>query len=248
MNELTSKEAERYRRQIMIDGWGEEGQRRLKRSSVAVIGVGGLGSPASMYLAAAGVGRILLVDMGEVELSNLNRQVLHWTKDVGKPKVESAKEKIEMLNPEVTVEALKEEVKEDNVREIVKRVDVVIDAMDNFPSRAVVNMACVHEGKVFIHAGVYGFQGQITTIIPGRGPCLHCIFPHSPPVEGTIPVAATTPGVLGCLQANEAIKVITGIGKPLVGRLLIYDGEEGEIMIVEVKRDEKCAICGNYGR
>lgn len=241
---LSKEEAERYCRQMIIDGWGEEGQRRLKGASVAVIGVGGLGSPVSIYLAAAGVGRLILVDMGSVELSNLNRQVLHWSRDLGRPKVESAREKIEELNPEVTVEALKEKVAEDNVHEIVKKADVVVDAMDNFASRMLVNKACVEERRVFVHAGVYGFQGQLTTIIPGEGPCLQCIFPHPPPVEEIVPVAAPTPGVLGCIEAVEVIKVITGIGKPLVGRLLLYDGEEMRFMIVEVRKDEKCPTCG----
>ncbi|MBS7288644.1 MAG: HesA/MoeB/ThiF family protein, partial [Candidatus Freyarchaeota archaeon] len=194
----------------------------------------------------AGVGRLILVDMGNVELSNLNRQVLHWGKDIGRPKVESAKEKIEKLNPEVAVEAIKNEVNEENVYEIVGEVDVVVDAMDNFASRMLVNRACVDEGRVFVHAGVYGFQGQLTTIIPREGPCLQCIFPHPPPVEGVIPVAAPTPGVLGCMEANEVIKVVTGIGKPLVGRLLIYDGEESRFMIVEVRRSEECPICGSH--
>ncbi len=243
--ELSREEVERYRRQILIEGWGEEGQRRLKRASVAVIGLGGLGSPVSIYLAAAGVGKLVFVDMGDVELSNLNRQVLHWSKDIGRPKVESAKEKIKELNPNVSVETLKEKVDEDNVHQIVSRVNVVVDAMDNFASRILVNRACVDEGKVFVHAGIYGFQGQLTTIIPGEGPCLQCIFPHPPPAEEIIPVAAPTPGVLGCMQANEVIKVITGIGKPLVGRLLIYDGEESRVMVIEVKRSEECPVCGS---
>jgi len=242
---LSEAEVERYCRQMLIEGWGEEGQRRLKRASVAVIGVGGLGSPVSIYLAAAGVGKLVLVDMGNVELSNLNRQVLHWSRDIGRPKVESAKEKIEELNPEVSVEAINERVNEDNVHEIIRKANVVVDAMDNFASRMLVNKACVNEGRVFVHAGVYGFQGQLTTIIPQEGPCLQCIFPHPPPAEEVIPVAASTPGVLGCMQTNEVIKVITGIGKPLVGRLLIYDGEEPRFMIVEVRRSKECPVCGS---
>lgn len=241
---LSRREAERYNRQMIIKGWGEEGQRKLKRAKVAVIGLGGLGSPASIYLAAAGVGKLLLVDEGEVELSNLNRQILHWERDVGKPKVESAKEKIEELNPEVEVETLMEKIGRDNVHDVVREVDLVVDGLDNFSSRVIVNRACVEEGKVFVHAGVYGFQGQLTTIIPGKGPCLQCIFPRLPPEEGLIPVAGMTPGVMGCLEANEAVKVVTGIGEPLVGRLLIYDGEAGSFMVVDVGRDPDCPVCG----
>ncbi|MEM1658516.1 MAG: HesA/MoeB/ThiF family protein [Candidatus Jordarchaeales archaeon] len=241
---LNAEELERYCRQIAIEGWGEEGQKRLKKSTVAVIGVGGLGSPVSLYLAAAGVGKLILVDDGKVELSNLNRQVLHWSKDVGRPKVESAMEKIRELNPKVIVESIKGRVSEGNVYEIVRKADVVVDAMDNFASRMLVNKACIDEGKVFVHAGVYGFQGQLTTIIPGEGPCLQCIFPNPPPVEDAIPVAAPIPGILGCMQANEVIKVVTGIGRPLVGRLLIYDGEDSSFIIVDVKREEKCPVCG----
>lgn len=243
---LSPEELERYDRQIRM--FGRDAQLRLKNSSVLVVGIGGLGSPASIYLAAAGVGRLVLLDFEKVELSNLNRQVAHWTPDIGRLKVESAAEKIRKLNPGVDVETLAERLDESNVRDIVSSVDVVVDGLDNWASRFLVNRVCVELGKPLVHAGVRGMHGQLTVVYPGRGPCLQCIIPRPPPEEKVFPVLGTTPGVMGVLEANEAIKLITGYGRPLIGRLLIYDGLNAEISIVSIRKRKNCPVCGSEGR
>ncbi|MEM3526398.1 MAG: HesA/MoeB/ThiF family protein [Candidatus Jordarchaeaceae archaeon] len=241
--DLSVFEKERYDRQMRISGWGEDGQKMLKRSKIVVMGVGGLGCPASLYLAAAGVGHLVLVDREVSELSNLNRQILHWQKDIGKPKAFSAKQKIEELNPEISVEALKTEITEQNIDELVSGATVVVDAMDNFKTRFIINEACVNRGIPFIHAGVYGFQGQMTTILPGKSPCLKCIFPVTPPETERLPVAGVTSGVFGVLLATEAVKLILGIGEPLIGRLLFFDLEDMSFIICEASRDPNCPVC-----
>jgi len=232
---------ERYDRQIRI--FGREGQSRLKRSRVVVVGLGGLGCAAATYLVAAGVGRIILVDDEEVELSNLNRQVLHWSKDIGKPKALSAAEKLSELNPEVRVEALREEVTEENVEEVVKEGDVVVDGTDNWGARFLLNDRCVKSGKPFVHASVHGLYGQALTVVPGQGPCLRCAVPKPPQERGTFPILGTTAGILGLIQATEAVKLLTGYGKPAVGRLLIYDGYSMEFREVKVRRQDGCPAC-----
>ena len=241
--ELTKDEIERYDRQLMIRGWGIKGQKRLKTSRVAVVGVGGLGSPAAIYLATAGIGELVLIDKDVVELSNLNRQILHWDQDVGLLKVESAKNKIQKLNKNVKVETIKGEINRINIIGFIKGMDVVIDALDNFRTRYILNEACVKLNIPLVHAGVYGFTGQLTTILPKRGPCLKCIFPRPPRELQKFPVVGVTPGIIGAMEALEAIKIITGIGTPLVGKLLIFDGEDFTIEIVNVQRNEKCPVC-----
>jgi len=241
--ELTKDEIERYDRQLMIRGWGIKGQKRLKTSRVAVVGVGGLGSPAAIYLAVAGVGELVLIDKDVVELSNLNRQILHWDQDVGLLKVESAKKKIQKLNKNVKVETIKEEINRINIIGFIKGMDVVIDALDNFRTRYILNEACVKLNIPLVHAGVYGFTGQLTTILPKRGPCLQCIFPRPPREIEKFPIVGVIPGIIGAMEALEAIKIITGIGTPLVGKLLIFDGEDFTIEIVNVQRNEKCPVC-----
>jgi adenylyltransferase/sulfurtransferase len=242
--ELSEKELLRYDRQIRISGFGVEGQIKLKKSSVLVAGLGGLGSPAALYLAAAGVGKLVLVDREKVELSNLNRQILHWTDDVGKTKVESALVKLKRLNPEVEIVGLVDEIGEGNVYNLVKEADVVVDGMDNFKTRFLLNEACVRLRKPFVHAAVYGLEGRLTTIIPGRGPCLKCLLPMEPNETNTFPVLGSTPAVMASMQAMEVVKVIVGIGEPLVGKLLVFDGEKMEFMQISVNRLENCPICG----
>lgn len=243
---LSISEKERYDRQMRISGWGDEGQKKLKQSKVVVMGVGGLGCPASLYLAAAGVGHLVLVDKESSELSNLNRQILHWQKDIGKPKVLSAKQKIGELNSEISVEAVKTEITEQNIDEIVSGATVIVDAMDNFKVRFMINEACIKKGIPFIHAGIYGFQGQMTTIFPGKSPCLKCIFPVAPPEAEMFPVAGVTAGVFGVLLATEAVKLILGIGEPLIGRLLFLDLEDTTFITCEALRDPKCPVCKKH--
>lgn len=231
----------RYERQIPVIG--REGQEKLKRSTVLIAGAGGLGSASALYLAAAGVGRLIIVDPQDVELSNLNRQVLHWTSDIGRAKVESAREKLRRLNPNVEVEVYREELTEELARRLVSRADIVIDALDNWEARFLLNRVCVELGKPFIHAGVEGFYGQMLVVVPGKGPCLQCLLPRQPPSRSGVPVLATTPGVLGLLQATEAIKLLTGVGEPAIGRLIIYDGYSMTFSEVRVRRRPDCPVC-----
>jgi molybdopterin/thiamine biosynthesis adenylyltransferase len=239
---LTPEELERYDRQLRV--WGVEAQERLKRSTALVVGVGGLGSPVAMYLAAAGVGRLVLVDPEVVELSNLNRQVLHWTTDLGRAKVESAAEKLRRLNPHVEVVAVRRRIEslEDAVQ-LVREADVVVDCLDNWRTRFLINEACVRLGKPLVHAAVRGLYGQLMVVKPGEGPCLRCLVPEEPPQEERIPVAGPTPGALGALEAMEAVKLLTGYGEPLVGKLLVYDGLHGSVDVIAVRKRENCPVC-----
>ncbi|MGB9727147.1 MAG: HesA/MoeB/ThiF family protein [Nitrososphaeria archaeon] len=241
---LDERELLRYDRQIRISGFGVEGQIRLKNSRVLVAGLGGLGSPAALYLAAAGVGKLTLIDRERVELSNLNRQIIHWTDDVGKTKVESALEKLHKLNPEVEVEGIVDEIDEKNVYDLVKRVDVVVDGMDNFKTRFLLNEACVKLKKPFVHAAVYGLEGRLMTIIPGKGPCLKCLLPLEPTEVSPFPVLGATPAIMASMQVMETVKIIVGVGEPLVGKLLVFDGTNMDFLHVTVSRLENCPVCG----
>jgi len=239
---LSEKELERYNRQMLIRNWGEEGQQKLRSSTVFIAGAGGLGSPVAIYLAAAGVGRIRICDNGEPELSNLNRQILHAEKDIGKNKTFSARETLHELNPHVVVDALPEKITLESVDRLAGGSDIIIDCLDNFPTRHILNRYAVDKQLPFIHAGIYGLSGQLTFIHTPVTPCLYCIFPGSPP-PAVFPVAGVTPGVIGVLEALEAIKWIVGIGKNLTGRLLIWDGELMEFQTVAVTKDPNCPVC-----
>jgi adenylyltransferase/sulfurtransferase len=244
---LTRGERERYDRQIMIKGIGEEGQEKLKRAKVFIAGVGGLGSPISLYLAAAGVGTIRLVDHDTVELSNLNRQVLHGDKDIGKRKGDSAVEKLKKLNQSVKVEAVAEMITEDNVSQLVDGFDLIVDALDNLPTRYVLNKAAIDKNMPFFHGAVYGFEGRAMTVIPRKSACLWCIYKGRVTQE-KFPVIGVAPAVIGCLQATEVIKYITGIGELLTNKLLIYDGLNLEFTKLTVERDPNCQHCGGISR
>jgi len=242
---LSHSELERYDRQILISGLGTDGQKRLKAAKVAVAGVGGLGCPASIYLAAAGIGKIVLLDNERFEFSDLNRQILGWEKDIGRFKAEVAKEKLEALNSGIEVKAAFVEITKDNVQNVMEDVDVVVDGQDNWKTRFILNEYCVTHNVPFVHAGVSALHGQITTIVPSEGPCLRCIFPKDPPEREKIPVLGATPALFASLQVMETIKLITGIGRPLVGRMLFVDGREMIFETMEVKRNVKCPVCGN---
>ncbi len=244
---LTANELERYDRQIMIRGFGEEGQEKLKRAKVFVAGGGGLGSPSSIYLAAAGVGTIRIVDHGSVELSNLNRQVLHWGEDIGRRKVASAAEKLKKLNPEVEIEAIDERITEANVSQLVAGFDLVVDAMDNLPTRYLLNKAALEKDIPFFHGAVYGFEGRAMTIIPGKTACLECVYHSATTPGGKFPVIGVAPAVIGCIQAAEVIKYIVGIGELLTDKLLIYDGLNLQFTEFKVKKDPNCKHCGHLG-
>ena len=241
---LTTKERERYDRQIMIRGFGENGQEKLKRAKVIVAGSGGLGSPISIYLAAAGVGTIRIVDHDRVELSNLNRQVLHWDKDIGRNKVDSATEKLSQLNQSVKIEAVEEMINEANISQLVAGFDLIVDAMDNLPTRYLLNKAAIDNNIPFIHGAVYGLEGRAMTIIPGKTACLRCVY-RGLILQEKFPVIGVTPAVIGCIQVTEVIKYITGIGKLLTNRLLVYDGLNMTFTELAVKRDPNCEHCGH---
>ena len=241
---LTEYDENRYHRQIIIEGFGPEGQEKLKEATVFVAGAGGLGSPVATYLAVAGFGRIILVDMDVVDSSNLNRQILHWDENTGQKKVLSGAEKLRRANPSITITPLDIRIDEDNVYDLTKGADIIIDAMDNFPTRYLLNQAAIRHGIPFIHASVRGFGGQMMTIVPGKGPCLACLIPEAPPKE-VFPVFGATPGVLGTLQVTEAVKLLTGIGTPAIGRLIIYDGELMKFHEFKVMADPDCPVCGS---
>ena len=242
---LSHSELERYDRQILISNLGTDGQKRLKAAKVAVAGVGGLGCPASIYLAAAGIGKMILLDNERFELSDLNRQILGWEKDIGRFKAEVAKEKLDAANSQIEVEAVVVEITKENVQNVMEDADVVVDGQDNWKTRFILNEYCVTQNVPFVHAGVSALHGQVTTIVAGKGPCLRCIFPKDPPEREKIPVLGATPALFASLQVMETVKLVTGIGKPLVGRMLFVDGREMVFETMEVKRNVKCPVCGN---
>lgn len=224
--------------------WGVEGQLKLKSSTALVVGLGGLGSAAALYLAHAGVGRLILVDGDAVSLSDLSRQVLYSSEDVGRLKVDAARGRLESANPGVEVECYPAELDESLGRRLVTRADVVVDALDNWPSRLLLNELCVELERPLVHAAAEGFWGQATTVAPGRGPCLHCIFRRAARLPPTpTGVVATTPGVLGLVEATEAVKLLLKLGELLVGRLLLVNLLECKFEVVEVHRDPSCPIC-----
>lgn len=222
-----------------------DGQERLKASKVVVVGVGGLGCPVSLYLAAAGVGTLVLIDEGRFELSNLNRQILGSTKDVGRLKAESAAEKLRALNPNVNMKVVSERVDEENLAKFISGSDVVVDALDNWRTRFLLNRACVEQRTTLIHAGIRGLYGQAMTIVPGEGPCLRCLLPETPSEVPRFPVLGATAGLFAMIQAMETFKVLLGLGEPLVNRMLVFDGVDSSFTIIDVKRSSTCPICGH---
>lgn len=249
MFSLREEQIVRYSRHIILPEVGGKGQRKLLSSRVLLVGMGGLGSPAALYLAAAGVGTLGLVDFDVVELSNLQRQVIHTTSDLGKPKVVSARETIEAINPDVHVVEYRERLSSANVMEIIADYDVIIDGTDNFASRFLLNDACVLAGKVIVYGAVFRFEGQLSVFDPTRGPCYRCFVPEMPPL-GSVPscqeagVLGVLPGTIGLLQATEAIKLILGVGRPLIGRLLLFDALEMETQEVKLPKNPHCPACG----
>jgi sulfur-carrier protein adenylyltransferase/sulfurtransferase len=242
----------RYSRHLLIPEVGEEGQLKLLDSKVLLIGAGGLGSPAALYLAAAGVGRLGIVDADVVDESNLQRQIVHSTERLGDAKVDSAKRTIEALNPDVQVVAYKERLTSENIERILADGwDVIVDGADNFPTRYLVNDASVWHGIPVVHGSIYRFEGQVTVFKPHEGPCYRCLFPTPPPPElapscAEGGVLGVLPGVIGSLQANEALKLALGIGESLVGRLLLFDALSTEFNEVKLRRDPDCPVCGEH--
>jgi molybdopterin/thiamine biosynthesis adenylyltransferase/rhodanese-related sulfurtransferase len=247
---LSAEQKERYRRHLVIPEVGEEGQAKLLKSKVLLMGAGGLGSPAALYLAAAGVGTLGIVDMDVVDLSNLQRQVIHTNDRAGQPKTESARETIQALNPDVKVVPFQERLTSHNVEKILQQFDLVIDGGDNFPTRYLLNDACVVLNKPNIHGSIYRFEGQVTTFVPGQGPCYRCLYPAPPPAEfapscAEAGVLGVLPGIVGLIQSNEALKLILGIGQPLIGRLLTFDALGTRFSELKLRRDPQCPVCAD---
>jgi len=245
---INIEDKERYKRQIMLKEFGEEGQEKLASSSCLIVGAGGLASPVLYYLGAAGVGRLGIIDADKVELSNLNRQIIHNNKDLGRLKVESAKEKINALNPNIDVKIYREFLKDENADEILKDYDLIIDATDSFRTKFLINDVCVRNKKPFIYAGLLNFKGQLMLVIPGKTPCLHCIFgdelPKDVDAEENKAVLGALAGIIGSMQALEAIKYLTGIGKGLDSKLLIVDAFTMNIRKLDMgEKNKECKIC-----
>jgi len=240
---LTDQDKTRYHRQMMIAGWGEEGQRKVKSARVLVAGAGGLGSPTSIYLAVAGVGHITICDSDSPELSNLNRQILHSDSRIGMSKAVSGQLTLRELNPSIQVTALPVRIHEGNVDDLVGDADVVLDCMDNYPTRYLLNECALRKGIPFVHASVWGLEGRLSFIHAPDTPCLRCIFPTAPP-PAVFPVLGATPGMIGCLQAMEALKYLTGVGENLKGRLLVWSGADMDFDVYPVAKDPACPTCG----
>jgi molybdopterin/thiamine biosynthesis adenylyltransferase len=240
---LTEYDLTRYGRQIML--FGEDAQRRLKATHLLVAGAGGLGSPVCTYLAVAGIGHLRVVDFDKAELSNLNRQILHWDEDVGRLKVESAREKLTQINPSIEIEIFSEKIEESNVDALVGEAVGIVDCMDNFPTRYVLNRATIRRRIPFFHAAVYGFEARVTTFVPGETSCLRCLFGEVAPSSAAFPVVGAAPGVAASIQAMEVIKYFSGFGTPLKDRLLIFDGEAASFRELKLRRDPSCPDCGS---
>jgi molybdopterin-synthase adenylyltransferase len=249
MQKLTPTELERYRRQMVLPGFGEESQQRLKDSTVLVTGVGGLGATAALYLAVAGVGRLILLRGGELRLDDMNRQVLMTDDWVGKPRVFKAKETLEAINPDVLINAICEYVTPENVDALVRSADVVLDCAHNFVERDLLNAACVRWGKPMVEAAMNDMEAYLTTIVPGLTPCLSCIFPEKPDWDRRgFGVLGAVSGTLACLTALEAIKLITGLGTPLLSQLLTMDLSRAEFAKRHPYHDPSCPVCGEMSR
>jgi molybdopterin/thiamine biosynthesis adenylyltransferase/rhodanese-related sulfurtransferase len=248
---LTAEQRDRYSRHLLLPEVGPDGQQKLLDAKVLLLGAGGLGSPAALYLAAAGVGTLGIVDNDEVDVSNLQRQVIHSTDRIGVPKVDSAEETINALNPDVTVQKHNLRLGPENIMEILPGYDIVVDGLDNFPTRYLLNDASVRLGIPVVSAAILGFEGQLSVFKPYDGPCYRCLFPVPPPAElapscGANGVLGVLPGTMGLLQTTEVIKLILGVGDPLIGRLLMYDALAATVTEVKVRRDPDCPICSRH--
>ena len=249
--QFSAEQLTRYSRHFMLPEVGEEGQAKLLDAKVLLVGAGGLGSPTAFYLAAAGVGTLGLVDHDVVDMSNLQRQILHTNDRVGMPKVESARETLQALNPDVKIVGYQERLSSDNIMRLIAGYDIIVDGCDNFPTRYLVNDACVMAGKPNVHGSIFQFEGQASVFYPKKGPCYRCLFPEPPP-PGAAPscaeagVLGVLPGLVGCVQALETIKLILGAGRPLIGRMVYFDTLSMEVRIHKLRRDPNCPMCGDH--
>lgn len=249
--QFTPEQITRYSRHFTLPDVGEKGQAKLLDAKVLCIGAGGLGSPVAFYLAAAGVGTIGIIDHDVVDLSNLQRQILHTNDRVGMPKVESAQKTLNALNPDVRIVPFNERLSSDNVMRVIQDFDIVVNGCDNFPTRYLINDACVMAKKPLVDGSIFQFEGQATVFYPGRGPCYRCLFPEPPP-PGAAPscaeagVLGVLPGLVGCVQALEAMKLILGAGRPLIGRMMHFDTLAGEVRVLKLRRDPNCLVCSDH--
>jgi len=239
---LSKEERERYSRQMMMEGWGEEAQQRLKRATVFIAGAGGLGSPVAIYLAVAGVGHLRVCDFDSPDLSNLNRQILHDETRIGVNKAISAKMSLERVNPNIRITAITERIEADNVDRLVGDSDIIVDCMDNFPTRFVLNESAIRKRIPLVHGCIWGIDGRISFIQPPQTPCLRCIVAEPPPKE-VFPVVGATPGVIGCLQALEVLKFLCGSGENLKGKLLLWEGGSMTFRTFRIPKDPDCPVC-----
>lgn len=248
---LTNEQVMRYGRHLIMPEVGVTGQEKLVAAKILMVGAGGLGSPSAVYLAASGVGEMTIIDPDVVDLSNLQRQILHDTSKVGVPKVESAKQRIKEINPNVKVNAIQDMLSNDNVRQLVRDCDVVVDGTDNFQTRYMVNDACIFEKKLNVYGSIFRFDGQSTVFCDPEGPCYRCLYPEPPP-PGMVPscaeggVLGILPGIVGIMQATEAIKLIIGKGDPLIGRLMLYDALKMKFRELKIRKDPECPVCGAH--
>lgn len=240
---LSEDEKRRYHRQMIIPGWGMESQLKLKGTRIGVAGAGGLGSFILMHLAVTGFGEIILIDRDRVEINNLNRQVLYWEDDIGVNKSDSAQKKLKKMNSTIEIISYAEEINDKNINRIFSDVDGLIDALDNFPDRFLINKFAVQRSIPLFHGAIWGFEGRVTTIIPGKTACLRCIYPELPYQENTFPALSVSPALIGSIQVTEAIKYFTGIGELLSGQLLIYDGASSSFLKTQIERKSTCDVC-----
>ena len=253
MVKLSKTQRDRYSRHIMLSEIGESGQKKLLEAKVLVVGLGGLGSAASYYLAAAGIGHLGIVDSDVVEISNLQRQILHSTKSICMPKTESARNTLLSLNPDVTITACKDRLTWENATEIIEGYDIVVDGCDNLPTRYIMNDTCYANGKPYVHGSIFQFEGRATVFLPGQGPCFRCLYPAPPPDDmmpgpQDIGLLGVLPGVIGVIEATETIKLILRLGESLAGRLLVYDALNMDFQELHVKQDPECPVCGENSR
>src|SRR5579862_7286944 len=247
--QLSKDEILRYSRHLIMPEVGMEGQLKLKNAKVLCVGAGGLGSPLALYLAAAGVGKLGIVEFDTVDFTNLQRQIVHGTSDVGRTKLQSARETLQEINPNVEIEGFETRLSSDNALDIFRGYDVIADGTDNFPTRYLVNDACVLLGKPNAYASIFRFEGQASIFWAEQGPCYRCLYPEPPP-PGLVPscaeggVLGVLPGIIGCIQANEAIKLILGIGSPLIGRLMLFNALKMQFRELKLQKDPSCPICG----
>ncbi len=241
---FSEEELKRYHRQMLIDDWGETTQKKLKNSTVFIAGAGGLGSPVTIYLAVAGIGHIKICDFDNLELTNLNRQILHDHTRIGINKAVSGKLTIERMNPYIKVTALPEKISVGNVNELIGDADIIVDCMDNFPTRYLLNESAIKKRIPLVYGSIRGMEGMLSFIKSPETPCLRCLFPEAPPDE-VFPVLGATPGVIGSLQALETLKYLTGLGTNIKGRLLFWDGSRAEFKIFNARKDHNCPACGN---